>query len=36
MMICDVAVVGAGPYGLSTAAQLRAANGRVARVFCEK
>jgi thioredoxin reductase len=27
MTICDVAIVGAGPYGLSTAAHLRAANG---------
>jgi cation diffusion facilitator CzcD-associated flavoprotein CzcO len=34
-MICDVAVVGAGPYGLSTAAHLRAVNGRVLRVFGE-
>jgi len=34
-MICDVAIVGAGPYGLSTAAHLRAVNGRVLRVFGE-
>jgi cation diffusion facilitator CzcD-associated flavoprotein CzcO len=30
--ICDVAIVGAGPYGLSAAAHLRAA-GVEARVF---
>src|ERR1700757_480744 len=35
MTICDVAIVGAGPYGLSTAAHLRTANGRVVLVFGE-
>src|SRR5712692_6802057 len=30
---CDIAVVGAGPYGLSAAAHLRAANGLDVRVF---
>ena len=34
-MVCDVAIIGAGPYGLSTAAHLRAVNGRVLRVFGE-
>jgi len=33
MITCDVAVVGAGPYGLSAAAHLRAANGLDMRVF---
>lgn len=33
MITCDVAVVGAGPYGLSAAAHLRAANGLDIRVF---
>jgi FAD-dependent urate hydroxylase len=32
---CDVAIVGAGPYGLSTAAHLHAANGLDVRVFGE-
>jgi len=35
MAICDVAIVGAGPYGLSAAAHLRAANGLDIRVFGE-
>lgn len=35
MTTCDVAIVGAGPYGLSTAAHLRAANGHSLRVFGE-
>jgi cation diffusion facilitator CzcD-associated flavoprotein CzcO len=35
MPICDVAIVGAGPYGLSAAAHLRAANGLNIRVFGE-
>jgi cation diffusion facilitator CzcD-associated flavoprotein CzcO len=35
MTTCDVAIVGAGPYGLSTAAHLRAANGLDIRVFGE-
>src|SRR2546428_9478807 len=30
---CDVAIVGAGPYGLATAAYLRAADGLDVRVF---
>src|SRR3954471_1215293 len=30
---CDVAIVGAGPYGLSTAAHLRGADGIATRVF---
>ena len=30
---CDVAIVGAGPYGLACAAHLRAANGLGVRVF---
>lgn len=33
MITCDVAIVGAGPYGLSAAAHLRAANGLDIRVF---
>src|SRR5437016_2316018 len=33
MITCDAAVVGAGPYGLSAAAHLRAANGLDIRVF---
>jgi cation diffusion facilitator CzcD-associated flavoprotein CzcO len=32
---CDVAIVGAGPYGLSTAAHLTAADGLDVRVFGE-
>ena len=35
MITCDVAIVGAGPYGLSTAAHLKAANGLDIRVFGE-
>src|SRR3981081_1731320 len=35
MATCDVAIVGAGPYGLSAAAHLRAANGLDIRVFGE-
>ena len=35
MAKCDVAIVGAGPYGLSAAAHLRAANGLDIRVFGE-
>jgi cation diffusion facilitator CzcD-associated flavoprotein CzcO len=35
MATCDVAIVGAGPYGLSVAAHLRAANGLDIRVFGE-
>ena len=35
MTPCDVAVIGAGPYGLSGATHLRAANGLVVRVFGE-
>jgi FAD-dependent urate hydroxylase len=35
MAKCDVAIVGAGPYGLSSAAHLRAANGLDIRVFGE-
>src|SRR2546425_6413998 len=35
MTTCDVAVIGAGPYGLSGATHLRAANGLVVRVFGE-
>jgi len=33
MATCDVAIVGAGPYGLSAAAHLRAADGLDIRVF---
>src|SRR5216117_731369 len=35
MTTCDVAIVGAGPYGLSAAAHLRAANGLDIRVLGE-
>lgn len=35
MTTCDVAIVGAGPYGLSAAAHLGAANGLKVRVFGE-
>jgi len=35
MQKCDVAIVGAGPYGLSAAAHLRAANGLDVHVFGE-
>jgi len=35
MTTCDIAIVGAGPYGLSAAAHLRAANGWDIRVFGE-
>jgi cation diffusion facilitator CzcD-associated flavoprotein CzcO len=35
MQKCDVAIVGAGPYGLSAAAHLKAANGLDVRVFGE-
>src|ERR1700747_2035832 len=35
MSTCDVAVIGAGPYGLSAAAHLRAADGLDIRVFGE-
>src|SRR5215472_769149 len=35
MTTCDVAIVGAGPYGLSAAAHLKAANGLDIRVFGE-
>jgi len=33
MSDCDVAVIGAGPYGLSAAAHLIAADGVHVRVF---
>src|SRR5437660_12169858 len=35
MSACDVAIVGAGPYGLSAAAHLKAADGLDVRVFGE-
>ena len=35
MTTCDVAIIGAGPYGLSAAAHLKAANGLDIRVFGE-
>jgi cation diffusion facilitator CzcD-associated flavoprotein CzcO len=35
MTTCDVAIIGAGPYGLSAAAHLRAADGLDIRVFGE-
>jgi FAD-dependent urate hydroxylase len=35
MTTCDIAIVGAGPYGLSAAAHLHAANGLDIRVFGE-
>jgi hypothetical protein len=35
MTTCDVAIIGAGPYGLSAAAHLRAANGLDIHVFGE-
>jgi FAD-dependent urate hydroxylase len=35
MAACDVAIVGAGPYGLSAAAHLKATNGLDVRVFGE-
>jgi FAD-dependent urate hydroxylase len=35
MASCDIAILGAGPYGLSAAAHLRAANNKVVRVFGE-
>ena len=35
MPTCDITVVGAGPYGLSAGAHLRAANGLDVRVFGE-
>ncbi|HVH72201.1 MAG TPA: NAD(P)/FAD-dependent oxidoreductase, partial [Candidatus Dormibacteraeota bacterium] len=35
MTTCDVAIVGAGPYGLSAAAHLKAANGLDTCVFGE-
>lgn len=35
MATCDVAIIGAGPYGLSVAAHLEAANGLEIRVFGE-
>ena len=35
MPTCDVAIVGAGPYGLSAAAHLRAVKGLEVRVFGE-
>ena len=35
MITCDVAIVGAGPYGLSAAAHLKAANGLDIHVFGE-
>ena len=35
MTTCDIAIVGAGPYGLSAAAHLEAANGVKVRVFGE-
>jgi cation diffusion facilitator CzcD-associated flavoprotein CzcO len=35
MVACDVAIIGAGPYGLSAAAYLRAADGLDIRVFGE-
>src|SRR5712691_11686300 len=35
MPTCDIAIVGAGPYGLSAAAHLRAVNGLEIRVFGE-
>ena len=33
MTVCDVAIIGAGPYGLSAAAHLRTVKGLEARVF---
>lgn len=35
MITCDVAIVGAGPYGLSAAAHLKAANGLDIHIFGE-
>lgn len=35
MTMCDVAIIGAGPYGLSAAAHLRAVKGLDLRVFGE-
>ena len=35
MTTCDVAIVGAGPYGLSAAAHLRTIKGLEVRVFGE-
>ncbi len=35
MTRCDVTIVGAGPYGLSAAAHLRAIKGLEVRVFGE-
>ena len=35
MSACDVAIIGAGPYGLSAAAHLKAADGLDVRVFGE-
>jgi FAD-dependent urate hydroxylase len=35
MTTCDVAIIGAGPYGLSAAAHLKAANGLSVHVFGE-
>ena len=35
MTVCDVAIVGAGPYGLSAASHLRTAKGLDAAVFGE-
>lgn len=35
MKTCDIAIIGAGPYGLSAAAHLRATNSKVVRVFGE-
>jgi len=35
MTACDVAIIGAGPYGLSAAAHLRTVKGLEVRVFGE-
>jgi len=35
MLACDIAIIGAGPYGLSAAAHLKAADGLDVRVFGE-
>jgi NADPH-dependent 2,4-dienoyl-CoA reductase/sulfur reductase-like enzyme len=33
MPVCDIAIIGAGPYGLSAAAHLKAANGLDVKIF---
>ena len=35
MTVCDVSVIGAGPYGMSVAAHLRTMKGLEVRVFGE-